>query len=132
MKLFITRQTGFYGMGSPIEVVINGQKRVALFHQQTLELDLPDKPMTLQIKFSFLLRSPVYTIQPSPMKSYTVVMNPKLIQIYLLLFASLLLLPLLLKNMWLILILLIFYIIFLKNMTGKAYLLKENTHGETV
>ncbi|MGM0124242.1 hypothetical protein IGI37_001616 [Enterococcus sp. AZ194] len=132
MKLFVTRQTGFYGMGSPIDLLVNGEKKTVLQHQQTKELDLPNKPLTLQIKFSFLLRSPIYTIQPSPIKSYTVVMNPKLIQIYLILFVSMLCIPLFLRSLWLMLILLVLFVFFLKNMASKAYLLKENTHAETV
>ncbi|EOL46189.1 hypothetical protein RV11_GL000473 [Enterococcus phoeniculicola] len=134
MKLFLTRQTGFYAIASPIDVWINGEKRMSIQNQQTKEIELPDDSdsVTVQVRFSFLLRSPVYSIPPSPMKSYTVVMNPQLIQIYLALFASMIIFPLVLKSLWLTLIILILFGFFLKNMASKAYLLKENIHGETV
>lgn len=132
MKLFLTRQTGFYAIASPIDLWINGEKRMSIQNQQTKEIELPDESVTVQVRFSFLLRSPVYSIPPSPMKSYTVVMNPQLIQIYLALFVSMIIFPLVLKSLWLTLIILILFGFFLKTMASKAYLLKENIHGETV
>jgi hypothetical protein len=123
MKIRFTRQTGFYGMGSPIQLLINGEPAFWLNNDQSKELEL-EESFTVQAKF-YLLKSPVYHIE-KPKKAYLITMNPKVVRIYLLLF--LLFLPLFTRNIVISLLLLILFIFFLIRGLKQAYLIKEDPH----
>lgn len=58
MDVRVTRRTGFYGMGSPIQLRINGKKKGQLNHNQSVLLKL-EAPFTMQVSF-YWLKSPVY------------------------------------------------------------------------
>ncbi|MFV0559549.1 MAG: hypothetical protein ACK5NA_02410 [Enterococcus sp.] len=129
MKLRMTRDTGFYGMGSPLQIVIDGKVAAHINHQEVKEIQLEDQPATIQVKFYFL-KSPVYQLDPSvPIKSYTIVMNLQLVRIYILLFLAMILLPFLFRSLLFVLIFLVGYIILFSRMMGKAYVLKEDHYG---
>lgn len=121
MKIRFTRQTGFYGMGSPIQLLVNGEPAVWLNNDQSKELELEDS-FTVQVKF-YLLKSPIYHIE-KPKTAYLIMMNPKVIRIYL--FFFLLFLPLFTRNIVVGLLLLILFIFFLIRGLKEAYLIKED------
>lgn len=52
MELQLTRRTGFYGMGSPLEIM-QGKKRIAAInHQQTIFLALAEQtPIRVRMFF---------------------------------------------------------------------------------
>ncbi len=72
MDVRVTRRTGFYGMGSPIQLRINGKKKGQLNHNQSVLLKL-EAPFTMQVSF-YWLKSPVYTIT-HPSKGYVITMT---------------------------------------------------------
>ncbi|MFV0557142.1 MAG: hypothetical protein ACK5MW_00625 [Enterococcus sp.] len=122
MQLKLTRKTGFFGMGSPLVVRITQEQKALLNHQQTVQLELPNQMCTVQVTF-FLLKSPVYQVHQTT--ALEVTMNPKLLLVYLLLFALMFLLPVMVINPWSILVILIFYGCWMRHFFRQAYLIKE-------
>ena len=53
MKTTFIRKTGFYGMGSSIQLRINNEKRSVLSHEQKITLDL-EVPFTMLQIYPFL------------------------------------------------------------------------------
>lgn len=79
MKTTFIRKTGFYGMGSSIQLRINNEKRSFLNHEQKITLDL-EVPFTMQVTF-YWLKSPVYTVKEAK-PVYVITMNSLILQIY--------------------------------------------------
>lgn len=127
MDVRVTRRTGFYGMGSPIQLRINGKKKGQLNHNQSVLLKL-EAPFTMQVSF-YWLKSPVYTIT-HPSKGYFITMNLLLLQIYPFLFLgsglSALWLHNLIYSMFVALVMIGFFF-FIKN---QAYVIKEEKDGK--
>ncbi|EPH95472.1 hypothetical protein D920_02415 [Enterococcus faecalis 13-SD-W-01] len=121
MKIRFTRQTGFYGMGSPIQLLINGKPAFWLNNDQSKEVEV-EEHFTVQAKF-YLLKSPVYHIE-KPKTAYLITMNPKVLRIYLLFF--LMFLPIFIRNIVISLLLLILFFFFLFRGLKQAYLIKED------
>lgn len=126
MEVNVTRDTGFYGMGSPITLRIDDRK-ISLRHNQSVMIDV-DAPFQMQVTF-FWLKSPVYTIT-SPTKNYRITMNLILLQIYPLLFLftgiSAVFMQSILYSL-LIVVVMIGFFFFIKN---KAYVIKEASDEE--
>lgn len=53
MKRKIIRNTGFYAMGSPLDLLVDGQKVARINHQETVELNL-NSDNRLSVRFSIL------------------------------------------------------------------------------
>ncbi len=85
MKTTFIRKTGFYGMGSSIQLRINNEKRSVLSHEQKITLDL-EVPFTMQVTF-YWLKSPVYTVKEAK-PAYVITMNYLILQIYPFLFLA--------------------------------------------
>lgn len=85
MKTTFIRKTGFYGMGSSIQLRINNEKRSFLNHEQKITLDL-EVPFTMQVTF-YWLKSPVYTVKEAK-PVYVITMNSLILQIYPFLFLA--------------------------------------------
>ncbi|MDA9461855.1 hypothetical protein B835_1782 [Enterococcus mundtii 3F] len=126
MEVNVTRDTGFYGMGSPITLRIDDRK-ISLRHNQSVMIDV-DAPFQMQVTF-FWLKSPVYAIT-SPTKNYRITMNLILLQMYPLLFLftgiSAVFMQSILYSL-LIVVVMIGFFFFIKN---KAYVIKEASDEE--
>ncbi|PQF22573.1 hypothetical protein [Enterococcus mundtii] len=126
MEVNVTRDTGFYGMGSPITLRIDDRK-ISLRHNQSVMIDV-DAPFQMQVTF-FWLKSPVYAIS-RPTKNYRITMNLILLQIYPLLFLftgiSAVFMQSILYSL-LIVVVMIGFFFFIKN---KAYVIKEASDEE--
>lgn len=85
MELQLTRRSGFYGMGSPLEVM-QGKKRIAAInHQQTIFLALAEQT-PIRVRMFFLESQPFQLPKGQSALKLEVVMNPALKRIYRLLF----------------------------------------------
>ncbi|MFP1647425.1 hypothetical protein [Enterococcus mundtii] len=126
MEVNVTRDTGFYGMGSPITLRVDDQK-ISLGQNQSVTLDV-DAPFQMQVTF-FWLKSPVYTIA-EPTKNYRITMNLLLLQLYPVLFLftgiSAVAIQSILYSL-LIVVVMIGFFLFIKN---KAYVIKEASDEE--
>ncbi|EYT96120.1 hypothetical protein QJ527_11025 [Enterococcus mundtii] len=126
MEVNVTRDTGFYGMGSPITLRVDDWK-ISLGQNQSVTLDV-DAPFQMQVTF-FWLKSPVYTIA-EPTKNYRITMNLLLLQLYPVLFLftgiSAIAIQSILYSL-LIVVVMIGFFLFIKN---KAYVIKEASDEE--
>lgn len=127
MKITFTRKTGFYGMGSPIQLRINDQNHVSLNHDQSVQIET-QAPFTMQIVF-YWLKSPVYTVT-DPKEAYVITMNLLVLQIYPFLFLGTAIGMFYWQN-WLYslaaAVLLIGFFFYIKN---RTYAIKEERHGK--
>ncbi|AZP92792.1 MULTISPECIES: hypothetical protein [Enterococcus] len=126
MEVNVTRDTGFYGMGSPITLRVDDWK-ISLGQNQSVTLDV-DAPFQMQVTF-FWLKSPVYTIA-EPTKNYRITINLLLLQLYPVLFLftgiSAIAIQSILYSL-LIVVVMIGFFLFIKN---KAYVIKEASDEE--
>lgn len=121
MKVTVMRNTGFFAMGSPLTIKANDQKSL-LFQQQEKVLELPDTgTQTLQVSFS-LLKSQPYELSKQQDVTLEVTMNPAFLWVYVLLFALLLVAS---RGIVPLLAGLVFYLLIMYRLCGRAYLIKE-------
>ena len=135
MELQLTRRTGFYGMGSPLEVM-QGKKRIAAInHQQTIFLALAEQT-PIRVRMFFLESQPFQLPQGQSALKLEVVMNPALKRIYIGFYLSLFLmigglglLSISLYSLLFVGVYLVAYFVFVLIYLKKAYLIKEVRHG---
>lgn len=127
MKTTFIRKTGFYGMGSSIQLRINNEKRSVLNHEQKITLDL-EVPFTMQITF-YWLKSPVYTVKEAK-PVYVITMNGLILQIYPFLFLATGLGAVFLQNLFFSFFAVIVLFAFFFYIKNRAYLIKEENYGK--
>lgn len=135
MELQLTRRTGFYGMGSPLEIM-QGKKRIAAInHQQTIFLALAEQT-PIRVRMFFLESQPFQLPQGQSALKLEVVMNPALKRIYIGFYISLFLmigglglLSISLYSLLFVGVYLVAYFVFVLIYLKKAYLIKEVSHG---
>lgn len=126
MKTTFIRKTGFYGMGSSIQLRINNEKRSVLSHEQKITLDL-EVPFTMQVTF-YWLKSPVYTVKEAK-PAYVITMNYLILQIYPFLFLATGLGAVFLQNLFFSFCsYCVDCVLFLYK--NRAYLIKEENYGK--
>ncbi|HFL0148539.1 hypothetical protein JFE34_02145 [Enterococcus faecium] len=127
MKTTFIRKTGFYGMGSSIQLRINNEKRSVLSHEQKITLDL-EVPFTMQVTF-YWLKSPVYTVKEAK-PAYVITMNYLILQIYPFLFLATGLGAVFLQYLFFSFFAVIVLIAFFFYIKNRAYLIKEENYGK--
>ncbi|MDB7684345.1 MAG: hypothetical protein ACLVHZ_07260 [Enterococcus faecium] len=127
MKTTFIRKTGFYGMGSSIQLRINNEKRSVLNHEQKITLDL-EVPFTMQVTF-YWLKSPVYTVKEAK-PVYVIIMNGLILQIYPFLFLATGLGAVFLQNLFFSFFAVIVLFAFFFYIKNRAYLIKEENYGK--
>ncbi|MDV7716413.1 hypothetical protein PSG96_02445 [Enterococcus faecium] len=127
MKTTFIRKTGFYGMGSSIQLRINDEKRSVLSHEQKITLDL-EVPFTMQVTF-YWLKSPFYTVKEAK-PAYVITMNYLILQIYPFLFLATGLGAVFLQNLFFSFFAVIVLIAFFFYIKNRAYLIKEENYGK--
>lgn len=135
MELELTRRTGFYGMGSPLEIM-QGKKRIAAInHQQTIFLALAEQT-PIRVRMFFLESQPFQLPQGQSALKLEVVMNPALKRVYIgfylslfLMIGGLSLLSISLYSLLFVGVYLVAYFVFVLIYLKKAYLIKEVRHG---
>lgn len=135
MELQLTRRTGFYGMGSPLEVM-QGKKRIATInHQQTIFLALAEQT-PIRVRMFFLESQPFQLPQGQSALKLEVVMNPTLKRVYIGFYLSLFLMmgvlglfSISLYSLLFVGVYLVAYFVFVLIYLKKAYLIKEVPHG---
>ncbi|EGP4778238.1 hypothetical protein F6325_000336 [Enterococcus faecium] len=127
MKTTFIRKTGFYGMGSSIQLRINNEKRSFLNHEQKITLDL-EVPFTMQVTF-YWLKSPVYTVKEAK-PVYVITMNSLILQIYPLLFLATGLGAVFLQNLFFSFFAVVVMFAFFFYIKNRAYLIKEENYGK--
>lgn len=127
MKTTFIRKTGFYGMGSSIQLRINNEKRSFLNHEQKITLDL-EVPFTMQVTF-YWLKSPVYTVKEAK-PVYVITMNGLILQIYPFLFLATGLGAVFLQNLFFSFFAVIVLFAFFFYIKNRAYLIKEENYGK--
>ena len=127
MKTTFIRKTGFYGMGSSIQLRINNEKRSFLNHEQQITLDL-EVPFTMQVTF-YWLKSPVYTVKEAK-PVYVITMNSLILQIYPFLFLATGLGAVFLQNLFFSFFAVVVMFAFFFYIKNRAYLIKEENYGK--
>ena len=127
MKTAFIRKTGFYGMGSSIQLRINNEKRSFLNHEQKITLDL-EVPFTMQVTF-YWLKSPVYTVKEAK-PVYVITMNSLILQIYPFLFLATGLGAVFLQNLFFSFFAVVVMFAFFFYIKNRAYLIKEENYGK--
>lgn len=127
MKTTFIRKTGFYGMGSSIQLRINNEKRSFLNHEQKITLDL-EVPFTMQVTF-YWLKSPVYTVKEAK-PVYMITMNSLILQIYPFLFLATGLGAVFLQNLFFSFFAVVVMFAFFFYIKNRAYLIKEENYGK--
>lgn len=127
MKTTFIRKTGFYGMGSSIQLRINDEKRSFLNHEQKITLDL-EVPFTMQVTF-YWLKSPVYTVKEAK-PVYVITMNGLILQIYPFLFLATGLGAVFLQNLFFSFFAVVVMFAFFFYIKNRAYLIKEENYGK--
>ncbi|EGP5708238.1 hypothetical protein ACJQ40_001037 [Enterococcus faecium] len=127
MKTTFIRKTGFYGMGSSIQLRINNEKRSFLNHEQKITLDL-EVPFTMQVTF-YWLKSPVYTVKEAK-PVYVITMNSLILQIYPFLFLTTGLGAVFLQNLFFSFFAVVVMFAFFFYIKNRAYLIKEENYGK--
>lgn len=127
MKTTFIRKTGFYGMGSSIQLRINNEKRSVPNHEQKITLDL-EVPFTMQVTF-YWLKSPVYTVKEAK-PVYVITMNGLILQIYPFLFLATGLGAVFLQNLFFSFFAVIVLFAFFFYIKNRAYLIKEENYGK--
>ncbi|HGF8040163.1 hypothetical protein CUS95_04645 [Enterococcus faecium] len=127
MKTTFIRKTGFYGMGSSIQLRINNEKRSVLNHEQKITLDL-EVPFTMQVTF-YWLKSPVYTVKEAK-PVYVITMNSLILQIYPFLFLTTGLGAVFLQNLFFSFFAVVVLFAFFFYIKNRAYLIKEENYGK--
>ncbi|EME7086842.1 hypothetical protein G8B28_00745 [Enterococcus faecium] len=127
MKTTFIRKTGFYGMGSSIQLRINNEKRSVLNHEQKITLDL-EVPFTMQVTF-YWLKSPVFTVKEAK-PVYVITMNGLILQIYPFLFLATGLGAVFLQNLFFSFFAVIVLFAFFFYIKNRAYLIKEENYGK--
>ena len=127
MKTTFIRKTGFYGMGSSIQLRINNEKRSVLNHEQKITLDL-EVPFTMQVTF-YWLKSPVYTVKEAK-PVYVITMNSLILQIYPFLFLATGLGAVFLQNLFFSFFAVVVMFAFFFSIKNRAYLIKEENYGK--
>ena len=127
MRTTFIRKTGFYGMGSSIQLRINNEKRSFLNHEQKITLDL-EVPFTMQVTF-YWLKSPVYTVKEAK-PVYVITMNSLILQIYPFLFLATGLGAVFLQNLFFSFFAVVVMFAFFFYIKNRAYLIKEENYGK--
>lgn len=127
MKTTFIRKTGFYGMGSSIQLRINNEKRSFLNHEQKITLDL-EVPFTMQVTF-YWLKSPVYTVKEAK-PVYVITINSLILQIYPFLFLATGLGAVFLQNLFFSFFAVVVMFAFFFYIKNRAYLIKEENYGK--
>ncbi|EGP5073205.1 hypothetical protein ACQUJC_001350 [Enterococcus faecium] len=127
MKTTFIRKTGFYGMGSSIQLRINNEKRSFLNHEQKITLDL-EVLFTMQVTF-YWLKSPVYTVKEAK-PVYVITMNSLILQIYPFLFLATGLGAVFLQNLFFSFFAVVVMFAFFFYIKNRAYLIKEENYGK--
>lgn len=78
MKRKIIRNTGFYAMGSPLDLLVDGQKVARINHQETVELNL-NSDNRLSVRFSILKSKEIALADLHAETPLEIKMNPRLI-----------------------------------------------------
>lgn len=127
MMIRCTRNTGFYGMGSPIEIKKEQKKWFYLSQNQTKQVELDEMKCTIQAQFYFLKSAPYVVVDKGQLIELEITMNPTLLLVYVILFVGMFLIPVLHLSLWGIMLLVIIYFSFVFSMLNKAYIIKEKT-----
>lgn len=131
MEIFMKRETGFYGMASPMKIQVDDQKSIYLAHQQTRQLAIMGPDVKLQAGM-FLLKSRTYHFQQvTPGTVFVVKMDPQRQKIYLALAILPILLSIFLQHFLITLIAIVIYFVFLAWMMQGIYTIEkeEDRHG---
>jgi hypothetical protein len=128
MKVWMTRNTGFFGFASPLQLYQEKQKRFLLNEGESKELSFePDEE--IQVKF-FLLKSKPYLLsEKDANQELEIRLNPQVKYRYLSLFVLFLFIPLLQLSLVLVFLILVVYVLFLINAVSKVYVIKERSDG---
>ena len=129
MNVHFTRKTGFYGMGTPIEVLKDGDRWFMINHNSQKTMELTQSEAVLQVRFFFMKSQPFRLVNRGQDTELEITMNPILMTNYLIFFGLMLLIPIAQASLWAVLVLLLLYFVFLFSTLKKAYLIKEKTHG---
>lgn len=128
MDLRITRKTGFYGMGSPFSLLINGKKQGGISQGQTKEIPLSDTNTQgeIVVKFSLLQSQPYpYDINKPDSLDLEVVFNPSFVLIYIGLFLALITA---MQSVGFLIVGLASYVVFLVFMSRRALVIRPVTN----
>ena len=121
MDIYLQRATGFYAMASPLSVYLDGQKTTTINHNQRIKL-VASKGASLQVGF-YWLKSRPFVVEES--QDLVIKMNLKVVQLYVLFVMLFFVLALASNQFIIILILLTTYLLILPFLMKKVYVIEE-------
>lgn len=127
MIVRIARNTGFFGMGSPLQILLNGEVIAHIDEKQVKEISIRNaESFTLQIRL-FLMKSQVYAFESkNEHLALQIIMNPKLVSMYLALFIVIAFLPMMLRTPAVSVLLIGLYGVFIAGRLNRFYLIVED------
>lgn len=124
MKINLYRNTGFFAMGTPFEILINNTPTAKLRHNQTITIDCqPDD--RLRAKYSLLKSKELVLTEEDEGATFEITSNPNIMKTYMTIFTLLFIFPILFQQWILAVLIVIFYAIFGITIMNKFYLIKK-------
>lgn len=125
MRLKITRNTGFYAMGSALKISKNGEELGYINEKQTREFDIAEQEYDLQASFYFV-KSPIYHVDTRKSSlNLVILMDEKPVSMYLALFIVSAMIPMLFRSIIVSLFIIILYFFFFFKNLKNMYTIKE-------
>lgn len=125
MRLTITRNTGFYAMGSALKITKNGENLGHINEKQTREFDIAEQEYDLQASFYFV-KSPIYRVDTRKNSlNLVILMSEKPVAMYLALFIVSATVPMLFRSIVVSLFIIILFFFFLFSNLKNMYVIKE-------
>ncbi|WP_265457580.1 hypothetical protein [Enterococcus sp. HY326] len=120
---FIKRKTGFFGYGSPLTLKIDGEKKLLINENQEKDFIL-NQTSQLEVGFYWLKSQPLTVAANQRELNLKIIMNPRLVTIYIGLFLAAFLIPLFFRYWLIIPVYLLAYGFFVMRQFKQAYIIE--------
>ncbi|MGX6977829.1 hypothetical protein ACWN8V_00940 [Vagococcus elongatus] len=125
MKFSLKRETGFFGMGSSLSIIKNGESIGTLAYDSEKEIEFSEGDQ-LSVKLSILRSEPFTLSETNQGKQLTVTFNPIVFRLYILFFTFTFIFPIFFHSWVLAVVIVLIYLVFAVAMTKKIYLIEES------
>ncbi|MGX7029871.1 hypothetical protein [Vagococcus zengguangii] len=124
MKIKLNRNSGFFAMGTPFDILINKSSNTKLAHNQSKEIEYEPGDV-LRAKYSLLKSNEVTLSAEDDGATFEITSNPNIMRTYMTIFTLLFIFPVLFQQWLLAILIIIFYAIFGMAVMNKFYLISK-------
>ncbi|MGX6961272.1 hypothetical protein [Vagococcus xieshaowenii] len=124
MKIKLKRNTGFFAMGTPFDILMNKRSFTKLSHNDSKEIDYQAGDV-LRAKYSLLKSNEVTLSEEDEGATFEISSNPNIMRTYITIFTLLFIFPILFQQWLLAIFIIVFYLIFGIVMSNRFYLIKK-------